>query len=93
MNYAPFEDRWELLHHYEHIYSFRDYHLAEYGIWVKEKETNVYYMVTELRNEGVVVGDKKLRIQGTTVVNDTTSWPELYENYVFLDNSPCGKKV
>ncbi len=93
MNYAPFDSRWEFLLHYKDVCSITDSNLSEYGIWLKEKGANFYHMVTELRDGGVVIGNSKLRLCGTTIVNDMTSWYELYENYVFLDDYPCGKKV
>ena len=63
----------------------------EYGS--RKKKTHFYHLVTELNDSGVVVGSRKLRLWGDSVFNDTTSWSELYENYTFLNNSPCGKKV
>ncbi len=93
MNYAPFDSRWEFLHYYKDVCSITGSNLSEYGIWLKEKGTNSFRIVTEIKDEGVVIGINKLRICGITVVNDMTSWYELYENYVFLDDSPCGKKL
>lgn len=91
MDYVPFDNRWEFLHHY--VPPKSGYCLSGNGIWLKEKKTHHYHLVTELRNSGVVVGSRKLRLWGDNVFNDTTSWSELYENYTFLNNSPCGKKA
>ena len=93
MNYAPFENRWEFMHHYDGIPPMSGYRSPECVMWLKEKKTNFFHMVTEIKDEGVVVGSRKLKLWGTIVLNGTTSWSELYENYTFLNNSPCGKKV
>ena len=53
------------------------------GMWIKEKDTDNYSMVTETWRNGV------------TLASDLcmTSWNELLESYVFLDGSPSGKPV
>lgn len=53
------------------------------GIWLKGKVSGFYYMVAEICNNGVVLaGDQ-----------DTIFWGELLRDYVFPDDSPCGRLV
>ena len=72
-------------------------YLATRGIWVKGKGTyNSYYMVTELWDDGVIIGDSKINTTQVSsdryfTANDTTDWHELYDKYTFLDGTPCGK--
>ena len=53
------------------------------GIWLKGKVSGFYYMVAKIRSDGVVLaGDQ-----------DVIFWSELLKDYVFLDDSPCGRLV
>ena len=53
------------------------------GIWLKGKVSGSYYMVAEICNNGVVLaGDQ-----------DTIFWGELLRDYVFPDDSSCGRLV
>ena len=53
------------------------------AIWLKCKNDEIMCQVTEIWNDGVALGiDQKI-----------TSWEELLEDYVFLDERPCGKKT
>ena len=63
------------------------------GIWLREKETGALCMITEIWDEGLVIGDTKLTISGTDVFNDTTDWYELFSKYSFVYGTPCGKKI
>lgn len=65
------------------------------GMWLKEKGEpyDVYCMVKEIWKFGVDVGSNKEFTDGNTILNDYTSWDNLYEGYTFLDGSPCGKLV
>ena len=58
--------------------------VLEYGgIWLKSKKDDSLCMVAEICNNGVVLaGDQ-----------DTIFWGELLRDYVFLDDSPCGRLV
>lgn len=95
--YVPFENVEEFLDAYyrneannlDGVYHY----LATRGIWLKDKSTEVpvYYMVTEVWDNGVVISDKKMSTTGILVFNNTTTWSELYESFTFLDDSPCGK--
>ena len=95
--YVPFENAEEFLGAYYHnetenldgVYHY----LATRGIWLKDKSTEVpvYYMVTEVWDNGVVISDKKMSTTGILVFNNTTTWSELYESFTFLDSTPCGK--
>ena len=54
------------------------------GIWLKDKDIDgVFYMVTEIWRDGVVLGSDQ----------STTKWDDLLYGYTFLDGSPCGKEV
>ena len=74
-------------------------YLATRGIWIKGKGTyNSYYMITELWDDGVIIGDSKINTTQVSsdryfTANDITDWHELYDKYTFLDGTPCGKKI
>ena len=101
--YVPFENAEEFLDAYCHnetkkldgIYRY----LATRGIWLKGKGTcTSYYMVTEIWDDGVIIGDSKINTTQVSsdryfTANDTTYWEELFKNYTFLDGTPCGKKI
>lgn len=95
--YVPFENAEEFLDAYyrnetENLDGVYHY-LATRGIWLKDKSTEVpaYCMVTEVRDNGVIISNKKLSTTGILVFNNTTSWSELYESFTFLDGTPCGR--
>ena len=101
--YIPFESVEEFLDAYyrnetkklDGIYRY----LATRGIWIKGKGTyNSYYMITELWDDGVIIGDSKINTTQVSsdryfTANDITDWHELYDKYAFIDGSPCGKEV
>ena len=74
-------------------------YLATRGIWIKGKGTYTsYYMVTEIWDDGVIIGDSKINTTQVSsdryfTANDITSWEELFNKYTFLDGSLCGKEV
>ena len=80
--YIPFQDGREFFNSYLSVESRlekEDYFLSNHGIWLKDKTSKAYYMVTKIWD----IGDD----------SDEISWKELLEYYTFLDGSPCGKKV
>ena len=98
--YVPFENAEEFLDAYYHneisnldgIYHY----LATRGIWLEGRGKDAYYMVAEIWDDGVVLGDNKMETTKASsdkyfTINSTTTWGELFENYTFLDSSPCGK--
>ena len=100
--YVPFENAEEFLDAYYHneisnldgIYHY----LATRGIWLEDKGEDAYYMVAEIWDDGVVLGDNKMETTKASsdkyfTINSTTTWGELFENYTFLGGSPCGKLV
>ena len=101
--YVPFENAEEFLDAYyrnetkklDGIYRY----LATRGIWIKGNGTyNSYYMITELWDDGVIIGDSKINTTQVSsdryfTANDITDWHELYDKYTFLDGTPCGKEV
>ena len=98
--YIPFEDGDEFLECYLSKVNNPSKHKLESvgGIWLKGFDTDVYFMVTELWDDGVVINDSKMRTTQESsdrycTINDTTSWEELFKDYTFLDGSPCGKEV
>ena len=102
--YVPFENAEEFLNAYDYTnHSVEngsvENKLINYGgIWLKDKETDAWFMVTEIWDEGVVVGDGKLRTVSNGdneyfTMNDVTDWRELLKDFTFLDGSPCGKEV
>ena len=76
-----------------------DSSLLQCGMWIKEKGiSDGYYMITEIWNDGVILGYSKIfaieEVSGRySTVFETTTWDTLYKNFTFLDGSPCGKKV
>ena len=102
--HVPFKSKEEFVEKYMQIKEgvafgpFED-NLLQCGIWLKERgqESNVYCMVTEIWDDGVVIGDDKMMTTRVTsdkyfTINGTTTWSELFENYTFLGGSPCGKE-
>ena len=80
--YIPFQDGREFFNSYLSVESRlekEDYFLSNHGIWLKDKTSKAYYMVTKIWD----IGND----------SDEISWKELLEYYTFLDGSPCGKKV
>ena len=70
--------------------------ISSTGIWLKHNDA--FLLVTEIWNKGVVIGD--INMQTTEIEEDeyltvhgVTKWKELFEDYTFLDGSPCGKEV
>ena len=96
--YVPFGSIEEFVERYMEVKrgvksnSFED-NLLQCGMGLKERgrEYDVFCLVTELWDYGVVIGEEKMVIRENTVYNNTTSWRELYDKYVFIDGSPCGK--
>lgn len=102
--YSEFESQEEFLNHYAYhkdklVESSLNYQLSSFGgVWLKRKGTNVLYMVIEIWDDGVVLGDTKRKTtsQGYeeyVTMNTATLWKELCEKYTFLDGSPCGVRV
>ena len=81
--YVPFKDRDEFIEYYllkaTNLFKHK---LESLGcIWLRYKEEDVLYMVTEIRRDGVITGSDQLSMD----------WDKLLEYYTFLDGSPCGK--
>ena len=100
--YVPFKNITEFLDAYGSApgcLNEEAYFLSNHGMWLKDKDRKgAYFMVTEIWNEGVVVSDIKMKTtkEGNDeyyTTNESTEWKELFEDYTFLDGSPCGKEV
>ena len=86
--YVPFKNVKEFVERYTEIVkktesdSFNG-DLFQFGMWVKERghENDVYCMISEMWNDGVVLGSDQL----------TTHWAGLLDDYMFLDDTLCGK--
>lgn len=100
--YVPFESMEEFIKKYNEerdIVAFGSLEdsLLRCGMWLKDKIRDVYCLVTEIWNDGVVVGD--IRMNTTKdgdeyfTINEATKWKPLLMEYTFLDGSPCGKEV
>ena len=100
--YSEFESQEEFLNYYTYhrdklVESSLNHQLSSLGgVWLKGKKPNVLYMVIEIWDDGVVLGDTKTKATNRwcgeyVTVSTTTAWKELCENYTFLDGSPCGK--
>lgn len=86
--FMPFKNISEFLDAYRTIERLRlrdkNFYLSVRGIWLKDKDIDgVFYMVTEIWRDGVVLGSDQ----------HTTIWKDLLDGYAFLDNSPCGRFV
>lgn len=70
--------------------------ISSTGIWLKHNDA--FLLVVEIWDRGVVIGD--INMQTTEIdedeyltVHGVTKWKELFEDYTFLDGTPCGKKI
>lgn len=102
LEYVPFKNQEEFLSYYawykaELTKSSSVHQLSSLGgVWLKRKYSNTLYMVTEIWDRGVTIGNINLRTTGNEdnedyfTTNDVTKWHELYENYTFPDGTPCG---
>ena len=101
--YIPFTNQEEFLNHYA---SHKD-RLVEGsstrqlsslgGVWLKDKYLTSFHMVTEIWDDGVIIGDTKMKTVKSGkgeyfTMNDITKWCELLEDYTFLDGAPCGRE-
>ena len=82
--YVPFENAEEFLNAYYHseTETFDNvYHcLSNHGIWLKYKCDKVLLVqCMEISDAGITIGV------------DLTLWCDLFEDYQFLDGTPCGK--
>lgn len=100
--YVPFSNQEEFLNHYVHhkdrlVESSSTPQLYSLGgVWLKDKHLTTFYMVTEIWDDGVVIGDTKMKTVKSGkgeyfTMNDITKWRELLEDYTFLDGTPCGR--
>lgn len=98
--YVPFESMDEFLERYAESKERAEFgsfegKLNQYGIWLKDKDRDVYCLVTEIWNYGVVVGDSNMNTTKDGdeyfTINEDTKWKQLLREYTFLDDSPCGK--
>ena len=100
--YVPFKSKEEFLERYMEVKdelesdSFEG-NLLQCGMWIKvEGVSDGYCMVTEIWNDGIVLGYSKLftieEVPGRySTVTETTTWDNLCNDFTFLDGTPCGK--
>lgn len=85
--FMPFKNISEFLNAYRSVASWlgeQDLYLNNRGIWLKDKDIDgVFYIVTEIWKDGVVLGSDQ----------STTKWDDLLCGYTFLDSTPCGRFV
>ena len=100
--YVPFETLDEFIESYKKVeerinYSKAEDYIASCGMWLKDKDRDVYCLVTEIWNYGVVVGDSRLNTtkdgDGYFTINEVTKWKQLLNEYTFMNDSSCGKEV
>ena len=100
--YVPFSNQEEFLNHYAYhkdrlVESSSTHQLSSLGgVWLKDKHLTTFYMVTEIWDDGVIIGDTKMKTVKSGkgeyfTMNDITKWRELLEDYTFLDGTPCGR--
>ena len=102
--FIPFRSKEEFLERYMEVKdelgsdSFEG-SLLQCGMWIKvEGVSDGYCMVTEIWNDGIVLGYSKLftiqEVPGRySTVTQTTSWDNLCKDFTFLDGTPCGRFV
>ena len=84
--YVPFENQKEFVRAYQKFresikYDTFENNLADYGIWVKNKNGISCATVLEIWDEGIALGGETQSIY----------WRDLFEYYTLPDGSPCGK--
>ena len=86
--YIPFSDPDEFLGHYgsswenpketlDYFYRYLD------GMWIQNRHTETLCQVISIGTSGVYLGGLDYEVD----------WDKLYEDFEFLDRSPCGRKV
>jgi hypothetical protein len=89
--YRPFKDCKELIEHYQKKYESAvgcDIYfpsLYKPNIWVKSKEYGTDNLITAFDNDNESIGGSCVFIQDIWV-----DMKELFDNFIFLDGSPCG---
>lgn len=84
--YIPFKSMEEFVERYTEVKegvefnSFED-NLLQCGMWLQDKEMEAKWMVTEIWNDGVILGSNQSVI----------AWGELLKDYIFLDGTLCGR--
>ena len=100
--YVPFESIDEFLERFTESKERAEFgsfegKLNQYGMWLKDTDRDVYCLVTEIWNYGVVVGDSNMNTTKDGdeyfTFNGVTEWKQLFREYTFMDDSPCGKGV
>ena len=100
--YVPFETLDEFIESYKKAEERIDCsniegYIASCGIWLKDTDRDVYCLVTEIWNYGVVVGDSNMNTTKDGdeyfTMNGVTEWKQLFREYTFMDDTPCGKEV
>ena len=100
--YVPFETLDEFIESYKKAEERIDYsniegYIASCGMWLKDTDRDVYCLVTEIWNYGVVVGDSNMNTTKDGdeyfTFNGVTEWKKLFMEYTFMDDTPCGKEV
>ena len=87
LQYEPFYDAKELVSAYNQraLAKPGESSTPDFGtIWIKDKDVDgVFYMVTEIWRDGVVLGSDQYPIK----------WDDLLDGYTFPDGSPCGNVI
>ena len=100
--YVPFETLDEFIESYKKAEERIDCsniegYIASCGMWLKDTDRDVYCLVTEIWNYGVVVGDSNMNTTKDGdeyfTFNGVTEWKKLFMEYTFMDDTPCGKEV
>ena len=98
--YEPFETLDEFIESYKKAEERIDCsniegYIVSCGMWLKDTDRDVYCLVTEIWNYGVVVGDSRINTikdgDEYYTINEVTKWETLLREYTFLDGTPCGK--
>lgn len=96
--YIPFDSMIEFIDRANKVMDEYDLYLPkgypfQDDVWLKRKHTekDVYCMVTSIFYDDLIICDSKVTPTEDVIFNNRLNLNELYQNYVFVDESPCGK--
>lgn len=87
-HYRPYKDCYELINAWKSKTDFGSTDYAMPQIWLKEKDSTIS-MITDFRCHKL---DGEILGSWVTLDGENYNMQELFEEYTFLDDSPCGVK-
>lgn len=96
--YIPFDSMREFVDRANEVMEEYDLYLPkgypfQDDVWLKRRHTekDVYCMVTSIFYDDLIICDRKVTSTEDVIFNDRLNLRELYQNYIFVNGSPCGK--